>query len=94
MRQNVKAKRPGNEFGRRTSKTAKINWKFVDAGITTLFLRLGTCDTLDTSSIPGGYTIGLGREYAEWHPPVLCGKIRNKFPESSGTYIPFTESEM
>ena len=64
----------GTRFGGRNCKTAKINCKFVDTGITTLFLPLGTCDTLDTNSIPGGYTIGLGREYGEWHPPVLCGK--------------------
>ena len=75
MRQNMKAKHPGNEVGGRNCKTAKINCKFVDTGITTLFLPLGTCDTLDTNSIPGGYTIDLGREYGgEWHPPVLCGK--------------------
>ena len=46
----------------------------MDTGITTLFLPLGTCDTLDINSIPCGYTIGLGREYGDWHPPVLCGK--------------------
>ena len=57
IRQNMKAKHPGNEVGGRNCKTAKINCKFVDTGITTLFLPLGTCDTLDTNSIPGGYTI-------------------------------------
>ena len=79
VRQNMKAKYPGNEDGGRNCKTAKINWKFVDIGITTLFLPLGTCATLDTNSIPGGYTIGFGREYGEWHPPVLRGKYEINF---------------
>ena len=93
IRQNMKAKHPGNEVGGRNCKTAKINCKFVDTGITTLFLPLGTCDTLDTNSIPGGYTIGLGREYGV-APSCVVWKIRNIFPKSSGIYIPFTESEL
>ena len=33
IRQNMKAKHPGNEVGGRNCKTAKINCKFVDTGI-------------------------------------------------------------
>ena len=84
----------GTRFGGRNCKTAKINCKFVDTGITTLFLPFRNLRYAGYKQYTWWIHNRLGKGIRRVAPSCVVWKIRNIFPESSGIYIPFTESEL